>query len=347
MSLQVASIVFADGTMAMVNLASLELVESGGEADIYLWDRGGEKLVVKVFSEKQTSLAKPVERMATMLRRLLSIPECRRLPRCLSVRSFPVGFGSLGGRAVLVYRALRGFTLLSEVIDDPEKLKSYLSRSQQERRAMAVDVLRGLACLDRAGIAHLDLTTANTALGDDGNGFWVHLFDLETASIRGSREYPLVVLPAKDVHYMDSSELRKAGIPLRQPSASELPLPVTHELDQELRSWVEWSLVWYGLQLVAYVYTGLSPFHGLPQLSMKYWLEVVEREKRKRFRPLWPPKAMAELGFLSHDEYQQLRRVWDGLGRLAHIFYQVFVLDVAQSRPRPSLSLSAVASYVR
>jgi len=336
------------GEAVSVSESDLELVESGGEADIYKWRYRGEELVVKIFSEKQTLLARPVDRMATMLKRILSLPHCRPLPKCLQHRSFPIGFGSTSdGRAVLVYKALGEFIVFSDVIDDYDKLKQYLNLPLAYRRRMALDVLHGLACFDGAGVVHLDLTTANTALDGIREGCWVHLFDLETACIRGSREYPLVVLPAKDVHFMDSMELSKAGISLRPPSPTELPLAITPGMDPELRSWIEWTYPWYALQLIAYIYTGLSPFHGLPQLSMKYWLEVVEREKRKGFRPLWPPKALMELGYVNESEYRDLRMIWDGLGRLVHIFYKIFVVDVANARSRPSFSLSAIAYYTR
>ncbi|BEP16794.1 hypothetical protein PYJP_01460 [Pyrofollis japonicus] len=325
-----------------------EFLDSGGEADIYEAVIKGRRYIVKVFTEKQTALAKPVERVSEMLGRLVRLrARCRgRLPRSLIGRGFPIAVGSVGDKAVLVFRYVDGFETLAEIANSFEKLRQYLSEHDaSSRKDMALDVLLGIACLELADIVHVDLTTSNTAHGSIDGLKWVYLFDVETAAVMGLEDYPLSVIPARDAHYMLVDSLEQAGIPLRAPEPADLPLAlIPSKMPPEYLSWTMWTPVWYGLQLVSFVYLGTSPFHGLPAITIDYWLEVVEHEKERGFDPVWPPRALHELGMLEASEYRELKEHWDLLGEgFTRAMYTVFVEDIAAKRRTPSISVSAIA----
>ncbi|ABM80119.1 hypothetical protein [Hyperthermus butylicus] len=340
-------LVFHDGSVVETSTDEWSLIDSGGEADIYTAKIRGREYIVKVFTEKQTVLARPVERIAEMLRRILRLRRRCGLtpPRSLIGRGIPVGVGALGDRAVLVFRPVQGFRTLAEIINSFDTLRSYLAEnSEAERIAMAKDVLKALACLEAADIIHVDITTANTAYGVVDGRRWVYLFDIETAAIMDDPEYPLTVIPARDAHYMPVDALAELGIPLRTPDPEELPVTLLPaKTSRELLSWVMWTPTWYGLQLVAYVYLGASPFQGLPSATAQHWRQVVDAEREHGYPGGWPPRSMADLGFLDNGEYRELRGLWSKLGEeIVAAFYQVFVVDVGEKRSMPSYTLSSI-----
>jgi len=340
------SLVFFDKGVVETDTSAWEMVDSGGEADIYEMVLRGSKYVVKVFTEKQTRLAKPVERVAEMLSRLVRLRHrCGGLPRSLVARGFPVAVGARGDSAVLVFRYIEDFKTLADIANNFEELRAYLAENNLATRiSMARDVFKALACLDLADIVHVDLTTANAAYGVIDGYKWVYLFDLETAAIMGSEDYALAVIPARDAHYMPVDSLSIAGIELRTPEPSDLPLPlIPSKLPREYLSWVLWAQVWYGLQLVSFTFMGMGPFQGLPAATIDYWLEIVEHEKERGYEYTWPPRAMHELGVLEANEYRELSNMWSGLGEnIVRGMYQVFVVDVAERRRTPSISLPMV-----
>lgn len=341
------TLVAYNGTVYEADTSEWELVDSGGEADIYEAVIAGRKYVVKVFTEKQTLLAKPLERLTEMLRRIVRLRrKCGTvLPRSLQGRGVPVAVGALQDRAVMVFRYVEGFKTIAEIANSFDELRSYLSEnSEAERIAMARDVLRALSCLEAADIVHVDITTANAAYGVVEGRRWVYLFDLETAAIMDDPEYPLVVIPARDAHYMPVETLAELGINIKTPDPGELPLPLLpSKSPRPLLSWALWTPTWYGLQLVAYVYMGVSPFQGLPSITAYYWGQVVEAEREKGFPGGWPPRSMVDLGFLDNSEYRELSTAWRKLGEeVVAGFYQVFVVDVAERRSAPSYTISSI-----
>jgi len=342
------TLVFYDGWVVDTSSGEWELLDSGGEADIYRARlRGGKSYILKVYTPKYTGLAKPIERMAEMLRRLTRLHrKCGRVPPdSLRLRGLPVAVGALEDRAVLVFRELEGFTTVSELINDPELLAEYLEKhSDEERREFAREVLRGLACLDAADIAHVDTTTANAAYGTVDGVAGVFLYDYETAGIIASEDYPLTVLPARDAHLLPVEALSEIGVELEPPDPGELPLPlIVSRLPRPILSWIAWAPTWYGLQLVAIVYTGLSPFHGLPMLTGGHWREIVEAEAERGYPGGWPPLSMADQGYLDQQEYLELSKLWRGLGDdIVEAFYHIFVVDPGEKRPMPSYTLSSI-----
>jgi hypothetical protein len=106
--LATVALVFHDGRVVETDTSTWELLDSGGEADIYLLRHHGREYVAKVFTEKQSMLAKPIERTAEVLRRLTRLRyRCgAALPHSLRVRGLPVGFSSYENRAVLVFNSL-------------------------------------------------------------------------------------------------------------------------------------------------------------------------------------------------------------------------------------------------
>jgi tRNA A-37 threonylcarbamoyl transferase component Bud32 len=341
------ALVFYNGRVYHADTSGWELIDSGGEADIYEARIAGRKFVVKVFTEKQTLLAKPLERIAEILRRVVRLRrKCGTvLPRSLEGRGVPVAVGALQDRAVMVFRYVEGFRTLAEIANSFDQLRNYLSEnSEAERIAMARDVLRALSCLEAADIVHVDITTANAAYGSIDGRRWVYLFDLETAAIMDDPEYPLVVIPARDAHFFPVESLAELGIELHPPDPGELPIPLLpSKSPRQLLSWALWTPTWYGLQLVAYVYIGASPFQGLPSITAYYWRQVVEAEREKGFPGGWPPRSMVDLGFLDNSEYRELSSAWRKLGdEVVAGFYQVFVVDIAERRPMPSYTISSI-----
>ncbi len=340
------SLVFYDRGVVETDTSTWEMIDSGGEADIYEALIAGRKYVVKVFTQKQTELAKPVERVAEMLSRLVRLRHrCGGLPQSLLARGFPIAVGAHQDSAVLVFRYIEEFRTLADIANSFEELRAYLAENNLSARiSMARDVLKALACLDLADVVHVDVTTANTAYGVIDGSRWVYLFDLETAAIMGSEDYALAVIPARDAHYMPVDSLSLAGIELRAPEPSDLPLPIIpSRLSVEYLSWVLWTPVWYGFQLVSFTFTGMGPFQGLPAATMDYWLDIVEHEKERGYEPVWPPRAMHELGVLEANEYRELSNMWSSLGRdIVRGMYQVFVIDVAEKKRVPSISLPSV-----
>ncbi|HID42098.1 MAG TPA: hypothetical protein EYP33_08120 [Pyrodictium sp.] len=341
------TLVFVDGRVVSSDTSSWEFIDSGGEADIYELKIGNQRYIAKVFTEKQTQLAKPIERIAEILRRLVRLR--RRcgpaLPRSLVGRGLPLAVGALGEQAVLVFRGVEGFTTIADIVNDEEKLHDYLLMiNDGERAAVALDVLKALACLEAADIVHVDVTTSNAALGIVDGRRWVYLFDIEAAAVMSEPDYPLIVIPARDAHYMPVDLLADLGIELHSPDPGELPIPLLpSKLPHKILSWVVWTPTWYGLQLVAHVYAGLSPFQGLPAVSASYWRDVVEIEREKGYPGGWPPQAMVDLGFLDNGEFRELRQLWSRLGdEVIAAFYHVFVVDVAEKRNMPSYTLSAI-----
>lgn len=341
------AIVFHDGRVASSDTGDWELLDSGGEADVYLLRHRGSEYVAKVFTEKQTALAKPIERMAEILRRLTRLRHrCgAALPHSLRVRGLPVGFTSFENRAVLVFNSLSDFKTIADILVDEDEARRYLiEHSDAERAQFALDVLKALACLEYADVIHVDVTTANAALGVFEGRPWVHLFDIEAAAVMENPDYPLVVIPARDANYMPVEILEDLGFPIRTPDASELPLPLSPtSMDEKLLAWVTWTPTWYSLQLVSYVYIAVSLFQGLPAMSARYWEEIVEREREAGYPGGWPPKAMVEAGYLEMAEYRELSKLWKRLGdRLLAIIYQFYVVDVGEKRRLPSVTVSSV-----
>ncbi len=340
-------IVFHDGRVVATTTESWSLIDSGGEADIYLMRHRGREYIVKVFTPKQTMLAKPIERNAEMLRRLTRLRrKCGvTLPRSLVVRGLPVGFGSWGDRAVLVFNSIEGFKTIADMLNDEEESRRYLIEySDAERSGFALDVLKALACLEYADIVHVDVTTMNTALGVYEGRRGAYLFDIEAAAIMSSVDYPLVVIPARDVNYMPVEILADLGLEIRTPDAGELPLVLDPtKLSPPYLSWIVWTPTWYGLQLVSYVYLAVSLFQGLPAMSAEYWREIIEREREAGYPGGWPPRAMVEAGYLEMAEYRELLRLWRRLGdTLVAMIYRFFVVDVAERRRLPSFTISSV-----
>ncbi len=341
------AVVFHDGRVVETDTDEWSLLDSGGEADIYLARLGRREYIAKVFTEKQTMLARPVERMAEMLRRLTRLRHrCgAALPYSLRIRGLPVGFTSYEDRAVLFFNSLEGFKTIADILVDEAETRRYLvEHTDAERAEYALDVLKALACLEYADIIHVDVTTANAALGIFEGRRWVHLFDLEAAAIMESDEYPLVVIPARDANYMPVEILEDLGMPIRSPDAAELPLLLDPtRLDEKLLAWITWTPTWYGLQLVSYVYLALSLFQGLPAMSASYWRDIVEREKEAGYPGGWPPKAMVEAGYLEIGEYRELSKLWRRLGdTFLAVLYRFYVVDVAERRRLPSVTISSI-----
>ncbi|KSW12454.1 hypothetical protein CF15_06940 [Pyrodictium occultum] len=342
------SLVFHSGFVVSTDSDEWELLDSGGEADIYRARlRGGQSYIVKLYTPKYTGLARPVERIAEMLRRLTRLR--RRcggsIPESLWARGLPVAVGALEDRAVLVFREVEDFTTVSELVNNPELLGEYLERhSLEERRRFAREVLRGLACLDAADIVHVDATTPNAAYGRVGETRGVFLYDYETAGIIGSEDYPLTVLPARDANLLPVEVLAEAGVEIQPPDPGELPIPLQpSRLPRPILSWIAWTPTWYGLQLVALVYSGLSPFHGLPVLSSSYWLEIVEAEAAQGYPGGWPPLSMVDQGYLDQTEYLELSKLWRSLGEdVVEAMYHVFIVDPGERRGMPSYPLSSI-----
>ncbi len=341
------AVTFRDGRVLVTRSEEWEAIESGGEAEVYLFRLGGREYIAKVFSEKQTMVAKPVERMAEMLRRLSRLRRrCGgRLPASLVERALPLGFASLEGRAVLVFRSLTDFVTLADIISRQELTVKYLTEHDDaERAGFALDVLRGLACLEYADILHVDLTTANAAYGVSDGRPGVYLFDIEAAGIVGHPDYPLAVLPARDSYYMPVEVLSDLGLPLEAPGAEQLPLDLSPtRLPRGILAWIAWTPTWYGLQLVGYAYAAMSLFQGLPAMSAEHLGRLVEEERRKGYPGGWPPRSMVELGFLEMGEYRDLVKLWGQLGeRFTSLVYQVFIVDVGEGRSAPSQTLSSI-----
>lgn len=340
-------IVFGDGVVRVVETEHWEPIDSGGEADIYFIRTGGVEYVAKVFTESQTKIAKPIERMSEIIRRLSRARHrCgTKLPRSLYARGLPLGFGSHEGRAVLVFRSLEGFKTLADIITDEGETLEYMTRhSDAERAGFAHELLRGLACLEYIDVFHIDITTANAAYGFYEGKPGIFLFDIEAAGLIGHPDYPLAVLPARDTHYMPVEILGELGIPIRSPEPEELPLDLSpSKMDRGLMAWVAWAPLWYGLQLVAYAYSVLSPFQGLPAMSAEHWRPVVEGERRRGYPGGWPPQSMVELGYLDSAEYRELRKIWSRMGdRFVSLMYQTFVVDLGERRSLPLQTLSSL-----
>ncbi len=341
------AIVFHDGHVVETDTDRWELVDSGGEADIYILHHRGREYIAKVFTEKQSMLAKPIERMAEILRRLTRLRyRCgAALPHSLRVRGLPVGFTSFENRAVLVFNSLQEFKTIADILVDEAETRKYLVEfSDAERSEFALDVLKALACLEYADVIHVDVTTANAALGLFEGRPWVHLFDIEAAAVMESPDYPLVVIPARDANYMPVEVLEDMGLPVRAPDAADLPLVLDPtRLDERVLAWIVWTPTWYGFQLVSYVYLAVSLFQGLPAMSAKYWEEIVLREKEAGYPGGWPPKAMVEAGYLEMSEYRELSRLWRRLGdRFLAVLYRFYVVDVAEKRRMPSVTVSSI-----
>lgn len=340
-------IVFHDGRVASTDTESWSLIDSGGEADVYLLRLHGREYIAKVFTEKQTMLAKPIERTAEILRRLTRLRHrCgAALPRSLVVRGLPVGFAAMGDRAALIFNSVEGFETIADILVDEEKVRRYLIEiSDAERSEYALDVLKSLACLEYADIIHVDVTTANAAVGVYEGRRWVYLFDIEAAAVMDHPDYPLVVIPARDVNYMPVEVLEELGVPIRAPDVSELPLPlIPTRLSPELLAWVTWTPSWYGLQLVGYVYLGISLFQGLPAMTAEHWGRVIEREREEGYPGGWPPKAMVEEGYLEMAEYRELSKLWKRLGDFfLNLVYRLYVVDPAEKRRLPSYTVSSL-----
>ena len=341
------AVVFHDGRVVETDNDEWSLIDSGGEADVYLVRLGNHEYIAKVFTEKQTMLARPVERMAEMLRRLTRLRHrCgAALPYSLRIRGLPVGFTSYEDRAVLFFNSLEGFKTIADILVDETETRRYLIEyTDAERAEYALDVLKALACLEYADIIHVDVTTANAALGVFKGRRWVHLFDIEAAAIMSNDDYPLVVIPARDANYMPVEILEDLGMPIRTPDAAELPLLLDPtRLDEKLLAWITWTPTWYGLQLVSYVYLALSLFQGLPAMSASYWRDIVEREKEAGYPGGWPPKAMVEAGYLEIGEYRELSKLWKRLGdAFLAILYRFYVVDVGERRRLPSVTISSI-----
>ncbi|RUM47102.1 MAG: hypothetical protein DSY37_03650 [Hyperthermus sp.] len=341
------ALTFHTGGVYTVDTDGWELIDSGGEADIYRFNMGGKGYIAKVFTEKYTALAKPIERVAEMLRRLTRIR--RRcggaIPSSLIGRGLPVAFGAFENRAVLVFHELKDFTTVSELIATPDLLEEYVSRHPpEERRAFARRLLTGIACLEAADIVHVDLTTANTAYGSLEGERGVFLFDYETAGLMGAEDYPLIVLPARDAYYLPVEALKEAGINIDQPDPGELPLNLSpSQLPDEIISWLTWTPTWYGLQLVAYVHAGVSLFYGLPMLSPKHWLEILEGEAQRGYPGSWPPLTMLDQGYLDQSEHLELTKIWRDLGEdYVALVYQVFIADPAEKMQKPTQTISSI-----
>lgn len=347
-------ILFRDGRSLSVNHEAWKLIDSGGEADVYLAVIKGRKYVVKVYTEKQTELAKPLERIYEISSRLVRIArECRtsgRLPESLVKRGLPVGMGVHKGRAVLVFPYVEDFVTIARLTNNKRSILEYLRNVPlRERVEYAHNVLEALACLEMADIIHVDVTTANAALGVVDGEQRVYLFDIETAAILNSEDYGLVVIPARDTHFLPVDTLPEAGIPMKPPRAEDLPLTLLPTRTKpELLSWALWTPVWYGFQLVAYVYTGFSLFQGLTKLSMRLWKEIVRHEKEREYKIKWPPEAFVELNLVDRKDYWNLVRIWQRLGsNIVNSIYQVFVIDVAEKRLFPTVTLSSIHRTTR
>ncbi len=339
------SIVMRDNTIVTSDTGKWELLDSGGEADIYRARIGEESYIVKVFSEEYTRLAKPLERVSEIMRRLIRVRHRCKSPLSLFARGLPVGFASHGGRAVLVFNDIEGFKTIAEILSSIESVVDYLtSIMPSDRRRFAIDVAQGIACLEFVDVLHADLTTMNAAYGLYKDVKGVYLFDIEAAAIVAHPDYPLVVLPARDTNYMPIEVLPELGIPANPPPLDDLPIvldPAT--LDSNTLSWISWVMTWYGLQLVGYVYAGMSLFQGLKRLDAGEWREIVEAEKEYGYPGGWPPRSMLDLGLLDADEYKALRSTWGELGEeFVALTYQFFVVDIAEKKRVPTATMSAL-----
>ena len=337
---------FNTGEIEPVDIDELEYLESGGEAELYLYNyKNNMKLVLKVFGETHTNIAKPLERITHIAKRLRALgKDCYENP-VLSTRGLPVALGAFEGRAVLAYKYLEGFQPLSDILSLPDATASYVEKMpEEERRRNALGFLRSLACFEEADVVHVDLTSANIAYAEEKGAKGIYMFDFETAALRGEPSYPIVTLPARDAFLLPVESLRDIGVAITVPESADLPLPASPlEASEGVLAWSIWIPLWYGLQLAAYIYAGISLFYGLRVLDPRYWKEIVDSEKEKGFPGGWPPISMLDAGYLDYDEYTSLAKQWRTLHpRFPSLAYKVFVEYPGSQVLIPNVSLSNI-----
>jgi tRNA A-37 threonylcarbamoyl transferase component Bud32 len=339
------AIVMRDNKLVASDTGEWEFIDSGGEAEVYRVKIGGRSYIAKVFSEEYTRLAKPLERVSEIMRRLIRARHRCKRPLSLFVRGLPAGFASHGGRAVLVFNDVEEFRTIADILSSTESIVDYLTlNTPRERRRYAWDLAEGIACLEYIDVLHVDLTTMNAAYGVYEGVRGVFLFDIEAAAVIAHPDYPLVVLPARDANYMPVEVLPDLGIDARPPQVDDLPLVLDPAgLSPEVASWASWAMSWYGLQLVAYTYAGTSLFQGLKKLDASQWRGVVEAEREYGYPGGWPPRSMLDMGLLDTDEYKVLRDMWGDLGeKFVALVYQLFVVDIAEKRRAPTATISSL-----